>query len=97
MQVVIGHAQALTNTDGAMLELLEGEELVCHAASGGAARYVGLRLAVQGTLCGYAVSTCPALCGRHREGVCQGDRGVVQDVRRQEARATAARLKVLSR
>jgi len=60
MQIVIGHAEALTNADGAMLELLEGEELVCRAASGKAARYVGLRLAVQGTLSGRCVQTSEA-------------------------------------
>ncbi len=57
MEVVIGHAQSLTNADGAMLELLEGTGLVCRAASGGAAPYVGLRLAMQGTLSGRCVRT----------------------------------------
>ena len=57
MEVVIGHAQSLTNADGAMLELLEGEELVCRAACGGATALVGLRLAIGQSLSGRCVQT----------------------------------------
>jgi len=57
MQVVIGHAQALTGADGAMIELLEGEELVCRAACGAATALVGLRLAIGQSLSGRCVQT----------------------------------------
>ena len=57
LQIVVGHAQALTGADGAAIELLEGEDIVVHAVSGRATPAMGLRLAVTQGLSGYCVLT----------------------------------------
>ena len=54
-------AQSLTGAAGAIIEFVEGEEMVYRAASGRAAPSVGLRLPCQGSLSGLAVREGSAL------------------------------------
>lgn len=55
MELVVRQTQDLTKANGAAIELVEGEELVYRAASGTAEPFVGLRLAIQGSLSGRCV------------------------------------------
>lgn len=57
MQVLVTHMQALTQATGAVIELLEGDEMVYTAACGSVAPYIGLRLKAQGSLSGMCVRT----------------------------------------
>ncbi len=59
MTLVAERAQALTGASGAVVELVEGDELVYRAVSGTAAPYLGRRIPATGTLAG--------LCVRMRE------------------------------
>ena len=43
MQVIVERAQALTRAEGAMVSLIEGDEIVIRAASGIAARFLRTR------------------------------------------------------
>ena len=55
LQVIVERTAALTSGTGAVIELVDGEELVYRAASGTAARHVGLYLPLQGSLSGQVV------------------------------------------
>ena len=57
MNLIVERAQRLTGADGAVVELLEADEMVYRAASGSVAAHVGLRLAVGESLSGYCVRT----------------------------------------
>jgi diguanylate cyclase (GGDEF)-like protein/PAS domain S-box-containing protein len=46
MGVIVERTQQLTSADGALMEMVEGDEIVCRAASGIGLGYVGLRLQV---------------------------------------------------
>ena len=55
MQVAVQRTPEVTNGMGAVVELVEGEELVYRAASGTAARNVGLRLKLASSLSGACI------------------------------------------
>jgi diguanylate cyclase (GGDEF)-like protein/PAS domain S-box-containing protein len=57
MQAICQHAQALTGADAASVEIVEGDDLVCRAATGTAQPHQGLRLRVDASLSGLATST----------------------------------------
>jgi len=56
MALVVDRTPEVTSGSGAVIEMLEGEELVYRAASGLAKEHIGLRLAGEGSLSGLAVS-----------------------------------------
>ena len=55
MTVMAERARTLTSADGGAVDLLEGEELVCHARSGESAPALGFRLRCDASLAGAAV------------------------------------------
>jgi diguanylate cyclase (GGDEF)-like protein/PAS domain S-box-containing protein len=57
MAVIIDRAQQLTDADGAVIEMVEGDELVYRAANGTATQYIGLRLRIATSLSGRCVET----------------------------------------
>ena len=54
-QVAAEQAMHLTGAEGAVVELVEGDELVYRAVAGTAAPHLGVRLTVVGSLSGAAV------------------------------------------
>lgn len=67
MQEVVDHAQVLTRSIGAVLELLEGAEMVYHVGSGVAAPHIGLRLPASTSLSGLCVEHATLLYCRDIE------------------------------
>lgn len=61
MRVVTSQAQAITEADGAVVELVEDDEMVYRAATGSAAGSIGLRLRRATSLSGLCVSEATAL------------------------------------
>ncbi|MDQ1702544.1 MAG: diguanylate cyclase, partial [Frankiaceae bacterium] len=62
-QLVVGRAEALFGSDGAVLEMLEGTEMVYVAAAGSASPHVGLRLQASQSLSGLCIETAvPQVC-----------------------------------
>jgi PAS domain S-box-containing protein len=57
MDVIVRRARELTGADAAVVEMVEGEEMVYRAAAGTLADQVGLRLPLDGSLSGLAVRT----------------------------------------
>lgn len=57
MALIVEHTQALTHADGAVIELLEGDELVYRAVSGAATPDLGLRLKVGASFSGSCIKT----------------------------------------
>jgi PAS domain S-box-containing protein len=57
MPLIATRARTLTGADGAVVELVEGDELVYHAVAGTMEGYLGTRLPRDGTLSGLAVRT----------------------------------------
>ncbi|MEG4083687.1 diguanylate cyclase domain-containing protein [Microcoleus sp. POL10_C6] len=57
MAVINDRTQKLIGADGAVIEILEGDELVYRAASGIASTYVGLRMKVGTSLSGQCIAT----------------------------------------
>lgn len=55
MNLIVEQAQKLTCASGAVLELVEGDEMVYHAAAGSIADYIGLRLKMVTSLSGQCV------------------------------------------
>ena len=55
MALVVDRTPEVTNGDGAVIEMLEGDQLVYRAASGLAKEHIGLRLTGEGSLSGLAV------------------------------------------
>jgi diguanylate cyclase (GGDEF)-like protein len=55
MDLIATRAQELTDADAAVVELVEGEEMVYMATSVGAERYLGTRLAIDSSLSGRSV------------------------------------------
>ena len=55
MKLVVGRSRQLTNAGGATVEMIEGEELVYHTASGSARDHVGLRLQLSSSISGECV------------------------------------------
>ncbi len=63
MEVVTEQAQMITEADGAVVELVEGREMVYRAVSGAAAGFLGTRLERDGSLSGMCVQRAtPLLC-----------------------------------
>ncbi|MGE5408002.1 MAG: diguanylate cyclase domain-containing protein [Syntrophothermus sp.] len=52
MELLAERAQELTRASGAMVELVDGEEMVCEVATGEATPYLGMRLRRDGSLSG---------------------------------------------
>lgn len=61
MQRVVDLAQSLTDASGAVVELIDGEEMVYRCASGSIREYVGLRLRSAGSLSGLCVAQAQVL------------------------------------
>ncbi|MGB8687231.1 MAG: GAF domain-containing protein [Microcoleus sp.] len=61
MAVIAERTQHLTRADGAVIEMLEGDELVYRVASGIATAYVGLRIKVATSLSGQCMTTSSIL------------------------------------
>lgn len=57
MDLVARRAEFLTDATGAVVELLEGDELVYRAASGSAARSIGVRIDCRNSLSGLCIRT----------------------------------------
>jgi diguanylate cyclase (GGDEF)-like protein len=57
MQAIVTQVQGLTSAGGAVVELLEGDELVYAAATGTVAPHAGLRLKVANSLSGLSIRT----------------------------------------
>lgn len=57
MQLVADRSQTLTGADGAVVELVEGEEMVYRAVSGSVASQIGLRLGTATSFSGLCVRT----------------------------------------
>jgi transcriptional regulator with GAF, ATPase, and Fis domain len=55
MNTLVERARELTGADGAVIELAEGDWMVCKAASGTAASHVGVRVAIASSLTGQCV------------------------------------------
>jgi PAS domain S-box-containing protein len=55
MALVVERVPDVTNGDGSVIEIVEGDQLVYRAASGPAKKHVGLRLAFEGSLSGRSV------------------------------------------
>ncbi|HLI24369.1 MAG TPA: sensor domain-containing diguanylate cyclase [Acidimicrobiales bacterium] len=60
-RVVTERAQTVTGAHGAVLAMLDGDELVCRSASGSVATAVGVRVPLYGTLSGLCVRTASRL------------------------------------
>ena len=61
MQRVVDLAQSLTDASGAVVELVEGDEMIYRCASGSIRDYVGLRLRSAGSLSGLCVAQARVL------------------------------------
>lgn len=57
MALVVDRVPEVTSGDGAVIEIVEGDQLVYHAASGAAKAHVGLSLPFRTSLSGVAVTT----------------------------------------
>ena len=55
MQIIAQRTQNITKADGAVVEMLEGHEMVYHAGSGTGVPHVGIRLNAKGSLSGKCV------------------------------------------
>ena len=56
MALIVEHAQQLTHASGSVIELLEGDELVYRAVSGGAVPHLGFRLKAATSLSGQCMA-----------------------------------------
>ncbi|MBV8718541.1 MAG: PAS domain S-box protein [Chloroflexi bacterium] len=57
MEAVVQHMPELTNASAAVVELVDGEDMVYAAGSGTVANYIGLRLKLEGSFSGLCVRT----------------------------------------
>ena len=62
MALIVDRVQVLTHGSGAVIEMVEGDELVYRAANGLAAAHVGLRLKIATSLSGRCIETGEILC-----------------------------------
>ncbi|HEX8705651.1 MAG TPA: response regulator [Myxococcaceae bacterium] len=74
MQLVVDRMQALTGCKGAVVELVEGDEMVYRAASGSISQHVGVRLKRRGSLSGLCVERREVLLCRDSESDPRVDR-----------------------
>ena len=80
MAVIAQRTQDLTRADGAVIEILEGEELVYRAASGIVTAYVGLRLKVGKSLSGKCIATGEIMLCDDSETDARVDRAACQRI-----------------
>ncbi len=57
MNLVADSLKQFTGANGSVIELIEGDEMVYHAASGTVKDYIGLRIAREGSLSGHCVQS----------------------------------------
>lgn len=57
MAVIVERTQQLTSADGSIMKMVEGDEIVCRAASGTALPYIGFRLQVAKSLSGQCIKS----------------------------------------
>lgn len=87
LQAITARTQELTHGSGAVVEWLEGEEMVCRAASGACEPLVGQRLPADASLSG--------LCARTRRNLRCDDAETDPRVDRETARRVGARSMIL--
>lgn len=80
MQLVVDHLRELTEAQGAVVELVDGDDTVCRSVSGRAAPRVGMRLARAGSLSGLCVRTASVLCCEDSETDDRVDRAACRGV-----------------
>jgi PAS domain S-box-containing protein len=80
MQRVVDLAQSLTDASGAVVELVDGEEMVYRCASGSIREYVGLRLRSANSLSGLCVAQARVLRCDDTEDDPRVDRGACRKV-----------------
>lgn len=56
LNLIVGHTQKLTDSDGAIVELIDGDEVVYKHTSGGTANLQGLRTEIQNSMSGLCMS-----------------------------------------
>ena len=78
MNLIIERSRELTGADGAVVEMIDGEELVYHAASGVAQDYVGLRLQVSSSISGECVRRKEILRSDDTEADPRVDQGAIR-------------------
>ena len=87
MTIAAGGALALTGADGACIEILDGEEVVCIAAAGAAVDFLGLRLNADESITGE--------CFRTREIMMCSDSETDSHAHREACRLVGARSLIL--
>lgn len=80
MAVIAKRTQDLTGADGAVIEILEGDELVYRAASGIATGYIGLRMKVGTSLSGKCIATGQIMLCEDSETDARVDRAACQRI-----------------
>ena len=55
MDLIIRHTKTLVDSDGAVIEMIDGKDMVYLTASGAAAEYVGLRMGIEGSFSGLCI------------------------------------------
>lgn len=80
MAVIVERTQLLTRADGAVIEMLEGDELVYRVASGIATAYVGLRIELGTSLSGQCMTTGSILLCHDSETDARVDLAVCQRI-----------------
>ncbi|MBW3585580.1 MAG: diguanylate cyclase, partial [Cyanobacteria bacterium 0813] len=80
MAVIAERTQDLTRADGAVIEILEGDELVYRAASGIATAYLGLRIKVGTSLSGKCIATGQIMLCEDSETDARVDRAVCERI-----------------
>lgn len=80
MQQVVDSLQALTGAAGAVVELVEGEEMVYRCASAALARHVGLRLQRESSLSGLCVTRGEILYSQDTDDDPRVNRNACRDI-----------------
>lgn len=80
MAVIAERTQDLTRADGAVIEMVEGDELMYRAASGIASAYVGLRVKIAASLSGKCITTGSILLCHDSETDARVDRAACQRI-----------------
>lgn len=80
MAVIAERTQDLTRADGAVIEIVEGDEMVYRAASGIATPYIGLRIKVGTSLSGKCIETGQIMLCEDSETDARVDRAACQRI-----------------
>jgi signal transduction histidine kinase/CHASE3 domain sensor protein/ActR/RegA family two-component response regulator len=56
MEAIVGYSRELTDAEGAIIEILDGDELVYHRADGAAAQFLGMRIKRDGSFSGLSLA-----------------------------------------